>query len=240
LLPRTYYLMTSVGIGIFPYKLHQILADSEEAGTEHIVSWLACGKLFKVHDQQEFSRVIMRKYFRHARFKSFLRQLSMYKFQRITDGPNRGAYGHPQFVRGRIELSRTINRGEKLPMMEEEKKDLTVLSSSDNQRKLPSSSQLPVVKVLSTGSDYCFDSIEVTTCKVTKQLSSFPSMDHKFFNYTVLLNSELTTPADILDEIISTFGHCPIQTQESSCEGDVDVIDELSSWLNLDPSAAMS
>lgn len=68
--------------------------------------------MFKVHDQKEFAKHIMPHYCRHSRYKSFLRQLSMYKFQRVTEGPNRGAYRHPHFLRNRIGLCELINRGE--------------------------------------------------------------------------------------------------------------------------------
>mmetsp|Transcript_61571 Transcript_61571/g.150720 ORF Transcript_61571/g.150720 Transcript_61571/m.150720 type:complete len:355 (+) Transcript_61571:88-1152(+) len=100
-------------LGIFPYRLHQILADAENDGLDHVISWVAGGTLFKVHSPDSFSKLIMNRYFRHDRYKSFLRQLSMYKFVRVTDGPFRGAYGHPQFLKDRIELSRNISRGDK-------------------------------------------------------------------------------------------------------------------------------
>ena len=104
---------SSSSLGIFPYRLHQILADAENDGLDHVISWVAGGKLFKVHSPDLFTKLIMKRYFRHDRYKSFLRQLSMYKFARVTDGPFRGAYGHPQFVKDRIELSRYISRGDK-------------------------------------------------------------------------------------------------------------------------------
>ena len=104
---------SSSSLGIFPYRLHQILADAENEGLDHVISWVAGGKLFKVHSPDSFTKLIMNRYFRHDRYKSFLRQLSMYKFTRVTDGPFRGAYGHPQFLKDRIELSRYISRGDK-------------------------------------------------------------------------------------------------------------------------------
>jgi hypothetical protein len=151
----------------------------------------------------------------------------MYKFQRITDGPNRGAYGHPQFIRGHVELSRTISRGEKHPVVEEDKK---AILPSDAQTKMVSSSPLPLVQVLSSRNVGCFNIAEVVPYEFTKSLNSLPSLDLKLLNYTVL-NSELSTPVDILDEIISTFGASPCPIYESSFDGDMDIGDELSFLL---------
>lgn len=170
----------------------------------------------------------MGKYFRHARFKSFLRQLSMYKFQRITSGPNRGAYGHRSFVRGQVELSSTISRGEKLPS---EPSEETSIVSPAAARKVTSSCR-PLAKVLSASlDDYNFDLKEATSSKFTRSLSSLPTLDLRLFNCTVSLNLELSTPADILDEIISTFVTSPSPTHHSSYVDDFDISDELNFLL---------
>jgi hypothetical protein len=58
----------------FPFRLHAMLNDAEAHGNDHIVSWLPCGKLFKVHKHQEFASHIMPLYCRHTKYKSFLRQ----------------------------------------------------------------------------------------------------------------------------------------------------------------------
>jgi hypothetical protein len=48
---------------------------------------------------------------RCTRYKSFLRQLSMYKFHRITSGSLRGSYHHPFFFRNHIYCCRGVLRG---------------------------------------------------------------------------------------------------------------------------------
>jgi hypothetical protein len=83
----------------FPWKLHQMLEDAEIEGTTSIVSWLSDNKSFKVHKQEEFVGQIMPRYFDQTKYKSFQRQLNMWCFQRITGGPNWGAYGHELFIR---------------------------------------------------------------------------------------------------------------------------------------------
>lgn len=61
---------------LFPYKLLQVLEEAERDGNTHIVSWLPHGKAFKVHKPEEFTSMIMQKYFRQSHFKSFTRQVS--------------------------------------------------------------------------------------------------------------------------------------------------------------------
>jgi len=52
----------------------------------------------------------MPKYFHMSSFSSFQRQLNLYNFQRISDGPERDAYYHEYFVRGDPELCSHIKR----------------------------------------------------------------------------------------------------------------------------------
>ena len=97
----------------FPFYLQYMLAEAERTEKEHIISWLPCGTMFKVHNKEKFEKEILPRFCRHKKHKSFLRQLSMYKFKRITEGPNRGAYQHPYFVRNRLDLCELIQRGKK-------------------------------------------------------------------------------------------------------------------------------
>jgi hypothetical protein len=97
--------------GTFPQKMHQMLSDleKEEGGTE-IACFLTHGRAFAIHKPKEFVKTIMPKYFRMSRFSSFQRQLNLYDFQRITEAPNKGAYFHELFVKGRPILSTQIKR----------------------------------------------------------------------------------------------------------------------------------
>jgi hypothetical protein len=97
--------------GTFPQKLHQMLSDlqNEEGGIE-IASFLHHGRAFAIHKPKEFVKKVMSKYFRMSRFSSFQRQLNLYEFQRITEGPDKGAYYHELFVQGRPLLCTQIKR----------------------------------------------------------------------------------------------------------------------------------
>lgn len=52
----------------------------------------------------------MPKYFKMGSFASFQRQLNLYDFVRISEGPDRGAYCHELFIRGKPLLSTTMRR----------------------------------------------------------------------------------------------------------------------------------
>ena len=58
----------------FPWKLHQLLDDVANDGYEHIISWLPCGKAFRVHNPPVFAREIMMNYFRQTKYSSFTRR----------------------------------------------------------------------------------------------------------------------------------------------------------------------
>jgi HSF-type DNA-binding len=94
----------------FPLKLYRLLKESEEAGKDDIVSFTHTGNAFKIHHQQRFANEILPDYFRHKRFDSFKRQLSMYGFVRIPVGPEEGAFEHRLFKRDRLDLVHQMRR----------------------------------------------------------------------------------------------------------------------------------
>lgn len=97
--------------GTFPQKLHQMLMDLErQEGGRDIASFLPHGRAFAIHKPRDFVKHVMPKYFRMSRFSSFQRQLNLYDFQRITEGPDKGSYYHELFVQGRPILSTMMKR----------------------------------------------------------------------------------------------------------------------------------
>ena len=95
----------------FPWKLHHLLETVEREGCESIISWLPDRQSFKVHDQKAFVEQILPRYFKVTKYKSFLRQLNIYGFERITDtSPRRGGYSHTYFVRGEPKLCVNMKR----------------------------------------------------------------------------------------------------------------------------------
>ena len=84
----------------FPSQLYQMLQDAITQKFDDIVCWVPSGDGFKIHSKLEFEKEIIPKYFKkQTKCKSFLRQLNMYGFYRVTSGPNRGCYYHKIFQR---------------------------------------------------------------------------------------------------------------------------------------------
>ena len=82
----------------FPEKLMDMLT-MEETHKSTVVSWLPHGRAFIVRKPKVFTEDIMPKYFRQTKLTSFQRQLNLYGFRRITQGPDAGAYYHELFLR---------------------------------------------------------------------------------------------------------------------------------------------
>ena len=96
----------------FAQKLHRIVTSLENSGRGHIMSFLDEGGLW-VHKPDVFVEEVMPQYFRGTTWACFRRQLFSYRFPIQKDGPNKGAFCNPQFLRGRPELCATIERDDK-------------------------------------------------------------------------------------------------------------------------------
>eukprot|EP00977_Amphora_coffeiformis_P024916 scaffold17644_cov170-Amphora_coffeaeformis.AAC.4 len=94
----------------FPAKLHRLLAETEAAEQDDIVSFNAEGTVILIHQPEAFEEEIIPRYFRHSKLSSFKRQLSMYGFTRILEGPDAGGFTHPLFRKGRPDLSKDMER----------------------------------------------------------------------------------------------------------------------------------
>ena len=94
----------------FPERLHRLLLEQEAAGHADIISFVANGRAFMMHQPERFFKEIIPQYFRHKRLSSFKRQLNLYGFELITTGPARGGYYHKYFVKDNPELLRKMRR----------------------------------------------------------------------------------------------------------------------------------
>ena len=94
--------------GNFPCKLYNML--EHEVASKDVITWLPQGQAFKVFNVKEFEAHLLPKFFKHSKIASFQRQLNLYGFKRIVKGDDVGAYYHPQFLRGRRDLLREIQR----------------------------------------------------------------------------------------------------------------------------------
>lgn len=94
----------------FPAKLYEVLSKLDQDGRGHIMSWQPHGRSFKIHKPQEFVDLVLPQYFVMTKKSSFLRQLNLYGFQRISAGPDKGTYYHELFLRGVRFLCRRMSR----------------------------------------------------------------------------------------------------------------------------------
>jgi hypothetical protein len=88
----------------FPVKVYEMLEDADAKDFAHIVSWNSQGNGFMVLKKDMFIHQIVPKYFNQTKYKSFQRQLSLYGFQRVTVGPNKGLRHHDKLRRGQYDL----------------------------------------------------------------------------------------------------------------------------------------
>jgi hypothetical protein len=87
-----------------------MLKDVQHTGEAYIVSFLPHGRAFRIHDVKRFTEEILPRYFKHSKWLSFSRQLSLYGFRRVILGPDNGAYYHELFLRGRKGLCLCMRR----------------------------------------------------------------------------------------------------------------------------------
>lgn len=160
---------------VFPKRLYDMLENAERDGYAHVISWMPDGKSFKIHvdgslDEEDGKAIveILKRTFNQTRFKSFLRQLQLYNFERTYRGPHRGECRHELFVRGRRDLlhKKAIEDFQRKEINESPKRVRTIFQSarpeevtSFMQKNDPTncntcafSSSKPFVRVVSTGS----------------------------------------------------------------------------------------
>jgi hypothetical protein len=94
----------------FPRELHLLLEHSENTNSR-IISWLPDGRSFKIHQKENFARLVMPEFFHPpSTYTSFAHNLSMWGFQIVSKGPIAGAWYHPSFQRSKPQLCQTMNR----------------------------------------------------------------------------------------------------------------------------------
>ena len=83
----------------FPGRLHDMLTYAEENGLDYIISWIRGGTGFKVHSPEKLVQLLPI-FFSQTKYRSFARQLNMWHFTKILDGPEKNGWTHPFLVRG--------------------------------------------------------------------------------------------------------------------------------------------
>lgn len=94
----------------FPFKLYRMLSILEDLGFHDIIAWKSHGRSFQVLHGDKFVKVVLPKFFKQTKLTSFQRQLNLYGFKRLLNGPDMGAYYHPLFLREKQFLCKAIFR----------------------------------------------------------------------------------------------------------------------------------
>jgi hypothetical protein len=122
----------------FPFKLHEMLAVVKAEGKEAILSWQPHGRAFRVHNRELFIEVIMPRFFKQTKYKSYQRQLHLWGFKRIVQGEDGGAYFHPHFLRGQPSHCKYMCRQKIKGQLLEEDSKTQSLELPDSQRDIVS------------------------------------------------------------------------------------------------------
>ena len=131
-------------IPLFLLKLMDLLQSPEN---NQFIKWSSDGKSFIVLNQEGFSKHILPKYFKHNKFSSFVRQLNLYGFRKVTpltygltNHEEKIEFRHPFFMQGKANLLHLIKRKVSLPSSKQSEAIASVLDEvteiKDNQTEI--------------------------------------------------------------------------------------------------------
>mmetsp|Transcript_95 Transcript_95/g.173 ORF Transcript_95/g.173 Transcript_95/m.173 type:complete len:276 (+) Transcript_95:454-1281(+) len=97
---------------MFPLRLHKVLERASANEKSDIISWQPHGRAFKIHDKKRFEREVLFPVLKMKTMSSFIKQLSLYGFRRLTRGSgiDAGGYYHELFLCGREFLASRMQR----------------------------------------------------------------------------------------------------------------------------------
>ncbi|CAO1420763.1 unnamed protein product [Diamesa serratosioi] len=136
----------SVGVPAFLAKLWRLV---EDPATNNLISWTTDGRSFTIQNQAKFAKDLLPLNYKHNNMASFIRQLNMYGFHKITSIDNGGLkfdkdemeFSHPYFQKGHPYLLEHIKRKIANPKQAEAEKSTSkvetvnrVLSEVKNMR----------------------------------------------------------------------------------------------------------
>eukprot|EP00529_Nitzschia_sp_RCC80_P020538 CAMPEP_0113451466 /NCGR_PEP_ID=MMETSP0014_2-20120614/6352_1 /TAXON_ID=2857 /ORGANISM="Nitzschia sp." /LENGTH=409 /DNA_ID=CAMNT_0000342821 /DNA_START=435 /DNA_END=1664 /DNA_ORIENTATION=- /assembly_acc=CAM_ASM_000159 len=88
---------------IFPQRLMSILRDERN---HDAICWLPHGRGFIIRNRKLFAEKVMPRFFpRKSKYSSFTRKLNRWNFNRVSSGPELGAYYHEFFLREKPHLA---------------------------------------------------------------------------------------------------------------------------------------
>jgi len=66
----------------FPAKLYEMLEIVDSLGLSDVVTWLPNGRSFQVKDPTKFMELVVPRFFKATKYRSFQRQLNLWGFLR--------------------------------------------------------------------------------------------------------------------------------------------------------------
>ncbi|XP_063703242.1 heat shock factor protein isoform X2 [Culicoides brevitarsis] len=117
---------TGTGVPAFLAKLWRLVEDPE---TNDLIYWSTDGRSFIIQNQARFAKELLPLNYKHNNMASFIRQLNMYGFHKITSIDNGGLrfdrdemeFSHPCFQKGHAMLLEHIKRKIAHPKVAESK-----------------------------------------------------------------------------------------------------------------------
>ena len=194
----------------FPWKVYEMLENVDKEGLSNIVSWLPHGKSFRVHKEKEFVSDVMPKYFNQSKFTSFTRQLYIYGFQKMPDGPDKGSFIHPKFIKEDKNLCLTMKRNNTNTILKNQA-DSRTISDEDLRASL--------TDVEPTGGENRFKSQDLMSqvnrlsCHLQQQDSS--SSHQPFLGSARVFQQLLSTQGNLLSQS-PLSGHASLPTTMNS------------------------
>jgi len=76
----------------------QLLEVLDRGDLTSIIDWMPHGRAFVVKQPEVFTAQVLSRFFRQTKFMSFIRQLNLWGFKRITSGRDAGAYYNQLFL----------------------------------------------------------------------------------------------------------------------------------------------
>jgi hypothetical protein len=105
-------LSSTLAGGLFPAKLHDMIEFADQAGlASSTIAWTANGFAFVVLDPDKLVESLLGVFFEQTKYRSFLRQLAMWSFERTNvAGNGLPTFRHPYFSRGQKHAFESLSR----------------------------------------------------------------------------------------------------------------------------------
>ncbi|KAL3522264.1 hypothetical protein ACH5RR_015098 [Cinchona calisaya] len=168
----------------FLSKTYDLLEEEEErcrrealengcwgAQRERVVSWTADGTGFVVWSPDEFSELMLPRYFKHNNFSSFIRQLNTYGFKKTAS--KRWEFQHEKFQKGCRHLLVEIQRKKCEPSAFPQ-----YLKASDESNNSPSSMEDNSIRLLLIEEN---KNLRKERMELQMQIAHFKTLEMKLF-----------------------------------------------------------